>query len=167
MKKAAFLIYAWSSTFIFGGLILWMATVPEFSIEYEEADVAIKVALRITLYFILFLLIYRSLLASLRNIVYRLSKWRSKRERVEDAEFVLIIETLLIIISVLVAIIVSIADKWIQTNEISSNSSYHFEDLFVSLIGILLSATITYILPVIGELEYGVKHRVEEVWKKK
>ncbi|MDQ6985171.1 MAG: hypothetical protein Q9M91_01330 [Candidatus Dojkabacteria bacterium] len=168
MKKLAFTLYSWGSTLLFIFLVLYFATVEDFQLQYEEKDLLFKIAFRITLYSLVFILIYRSLITTLKHTVERLSSWRSKREHIEDLEFVLIIETLILLVSILASTLIAILDKWMQYLTTDSRKiDGNIEDLFVSILAIILAAIIVYSMPVIGELEYAIKHRFEEVKKNK
>jgi VanZ family protein len=156
-KKIAYIIYAWGSTIILVGAVFWLATVPHLADQGGESEELFKILYRIILYAFVFLLIYRSLLATFRITVKRLSAWHSKKEKSEDTTFVLIIETLLVIIAVLSSSIISIIDEYIQ-NFVEGRSA-DIEDVLISILGILLSAMIVYSSPVLGEAEMFIKHR--------
>jgi hypothetical protein len=167
MKKLAFFIYSWGSSILFISLTLWLASIPDFKIYYGDIDFVFKVGFRITLYMLLFVLIYRSFITTLKNAIKRLSKWRSKREQHEDAEFVIIIETMVVIATLFMCTTVALIDQWIQSRAIFFKGDQYITDLFVSVFGIITAAIIVYILPSLGELEYAVKHRFEEVFGKR
>lgn len=105
MRKLAFLIYAWGSTILMGLFIYWLATIPYLSAGDRVTDELVKIIFRMTLYSIFFILFYRSLIITLKTSVERLAKWRSKNEKMEDEEFVLIIETLSVIITILATVL--------------------------------------------------------------
>ncbi len=155
-KTIGFLIYAWGSTLLFIALIFWLATVPYLADDNSQFELIIKTIYRMTLYGLLFLLIYRSLIATLRSTVSRLSKWHSKKEKQEDVVFVLIIETLLVVVSVLSSLLIAVMDEFIQTS--ISGRYAEIEDVLVSFLSILLAAILVYSTPTIGELEVAIKH---------
>ncbi len=159
MKKALFLLYAWGSTFLFAIIIYWLATVPNLAGD-EPADELVKVVFRMTLYSILFILVYRSLIITLKNTVSRLSAWRSKREEIEDAEFVLIIETLMVIVTILTTLLFSIFEEYTQA--FVEGRMADPKDVLISTMAILVTAIVVYAMPVIGELEMAVKHKIED-----
>ncbi|BCX13854.1 MAG: hypothetical protein KatS3mg085_386 [Candidatus Dojkabacteria bacterium] len=167
MKKLAFLLYAWGSTFIFIALLFWLATVPnlEANESNEMLDQIIKVLFRMILYSMLFIFIFRSIIISLKSTVSRLSAWRSKKEKIEDSEFVLIIETLVTIIAIFASTLISIMEEVIQI-EISGRSA-EVVDVLISVIAILITAIVTYSIPVIGELEMAIFHKFQERKSKK
>jgi len=153
------------------------------------ADEIIKVTFRMTLYAIFFILIYRSFILTLKTTVSRLSKWKSKREKYEDEEFVLIIETLILIASLFIALSFSFFEEHTQLTTLGRNKAGEIvscekrdlekgirvetecieklsisesnKDILVSLMSILLTAIVVYSLPVIGELEVAIKHKIE------
>jgi flagellar biosynthesis protein FlhB len=162
MKKLAFLIYAWGSTALFLTFLFWLATIPnlEASESSEMTDQIIKVLFRMVLYSLLFIFIFRSIIITLKSTISRLSSWRSKREKIEDLEFVLIIETLVTVVAILASILIAIAEEAIQIN--ISGRSAEIVDILVSVIAILITAIVSYSMPVIGELEIAILHKIKE-----
>jgi len=159
MRKLTFTLYAWGSTLLFGVFIYWIATIPNLQAGDKVTDELIKVVYRMTLYAIFFILFYRSIIITLKNTVQRLSSWRSKREKAEDAEFVLIIETLVVIITILATTLFAIFEEYTQS--IIPGRQADLKDVLVSIMAILLSAIVVYSIPVIGELEMAIKHKIE------
>ncbi len=160
MKRAAFLLYAWGSTFLFALLIYWLATLPYLNAGDQVTDELVKVLFRMVLYSIFFILIYRSIIITLKSTVERLSKWRSKQEEIEDAEFVLIIETLVVIITILSSTLFAIFEEYTQALT-GNGRNAEVKDVLVSLMAILLTAIVVYSMPVIGELEIAIKHKID------
>lgn len=165
MKRLYLLLYAWGSTFLLAAIIYWLATVPNLDAGNETTDQVVKVLFRMTLYAIFFIFVYRSIILTLKSTVTRLASWRSKREESEDAEFVLIIETLVVIVTVLSTTLFSAFEEYTQT--FVDGREGDIKDVLVSMIAILLTAIISYSIPVVGELEMAIKHRFEEVNQKK
>jgi undecaprenyl pyrophosphate phosphatase UppP len=181
-KRLAFLIYAWGSTAIFSLLIIWLATIPNLRSGTMVTDEVIKVVFRMSMYAILFILIYRSIIITLKTTVERLSKWRSKREEIEDSEFVLIIETLAVVLVIFATTTFAFAEEHIQfytqgrnrvelseekvidgkTYVVKSIFEEADKDILVSVMSILLTAIVVYSIPVIGELEMAIKHKYDE-----
>lgn len=179
MKKAGFLVYAWGSTFLFGLLIIWLATIPNFSAGELLSDEIIKIIFRMTMFSILFILIYRSIIITLKSTVERLSKWRSRKEEIEDTEFVLIIETLIVVLVIFITTTFAFIEENIQfytqgrnnadSTIVVDNVEYiemsviteSNKDILVSVIAILLTAIVVYSVPVIGELEVAIKHKFD------
>lgn len=192
MKRAAFLIYAWGSTFIFALLIYWLASIPNLRAGDTLSDDVLKVLFRMTMYAILFILLFRSIIITLKSSVERLAHFRSKNEEAEDEEFVLIIETLVVIVCIVSCVLFSFFEEHLQfyvwgrngtdtflveTNgeylqsekpALSSKDTYmslatvneSTKDILISTIAIILTGMVTYVLPVIGELEYAIKNKV-------
>ncbi len=155
-KKIAFLIYAWGTTIAYIFLIFWLATVPHLANQNDEFEFLIKTIYRMTLYGLLFILIYRSLISTFRTTVTRLSQWHSKKEKSEDIVFVLIIESLLVVISVLLSLIIAGIDEYLQSFIDGRNAQV--EDVLISFMSVLLAAILVYSTPIIGELEVTIKH---------
>jgi hypothetical protein len=195
MKKAAFIIYTWGSTVLFGLLIYWLATLPNFQAGDQVSDELIKVIFRMILYSIFFILIYRSIILTLKTTVDRLASYRSKGEKSEDAEFVLIIETLVVIITIVSCILFGFFEEHTQfyvngrngneTYLISQNNGNYVKsgqiskvagatyinldtigestkDILITTMSVLLTGIVVYSLPVIGELEVAIKHKIEQ-----
>lgn len=165
MKKLTLLLYAWGSTFLLAILMYWLATVPNLDAGEETTDQVVKVLFRMTLYAIFFIFVYRSIILTMKNSITRLASWRSKREKVEDAEFVLIIETLVIIITILATTLFAVFEEYTQT--FVDGREGDIKDVLVSLIAILLTAIISYSIPVVGELEMAIMHRFNDVKEKR
>lgn len=158
-NKLTYVAYAWFSTLLFGVLIVWIATIPNFEVNNDLTNEMIKVLFRMVLYSFMFLLFYRSLIATFKSTIQRLAHWRSKGEASEDAEFVLIIETLLVIISVLSVILFSVFEQFIQLQTPGRTSDLRdmMTDTLISVMSVLLTSLIVYSVPVLGELEVAMK----------
>lgn len=166
-NKIGHLIWVWLTTAVFAGFIFYISREPNFSIYGDATDEALKVLFRMIMYGILFILLYRSMIASLRNTVRRLSGWHTRREAVEDAQFALIIETLLVVLCILACIIFAVFEELSQ-NYVTGRNIYPGDaerDILVSTMAVLLSALIVYSIPALGELEVALKHRINEEWK--
>jgi hypothetical protein len=165
MRKISYLLYAWTSTIIFILGLIWLATIPNLANSYSSTDEVTKVIFRMVLYSILLILVYRSFIVTLKNTVTRLSKWRSLREQHEDAEFVLIIETLVILVSILSSIIVAFIEEFIQSYYNIEGRKGELQDILISTMAILLTSIVVYSMPVIGELEVALKHKTHNLIK--
>ncbi len=167
MKNLAFIIYSWGSSILLTVLIFWLATIPEFEINNTSAsDAIIKTIFRMGIYALLYIFIYRSIIITLKQSITRLSQYRSKKEKIEDAEFVLIIETLIVVVVAFACVIISMIAEWIQSTNIVSLKTSELQDVLVSTMSILLTSIIVYSVPVIGELEIAIKHWFKEGNKK-
>lgn len=193
MKKAVFLIYAWGTTILFAGLIYWLSTIPNFQTGDQVYGDLIKVIFKMVLYAILFILLYRSIIITLKSTVERLSSFRSKGEKAEDAEFVLIIETVVVLFCMVSCILFSFLMEYTQfyVNGRNGNLTYLIDqgdgtfvnsssialngdttyvsltsiadsskDILISTMSVLLTGIVVYSLPVIGELEIAIKHKL-------
>jgi len=200
MRRLFFLIYAWGSTALFGFLIYWLATIPNLQVGNSMSDDLVKVVFRMVLYAILFILLYRSVIITLKSTVVRLAGFRSKNERAEDAEFVLVIETLVVILCMVICVLFSFLEEHTQlfTNGRNSSESFLIEsngeyfksetvspltnskhinlnainesnkDILISILAVLLTGMVAYSMPVIGELELAIKHKIQrEIREKK
>lgn len=168
-KRLAHLLWAWGSTVLFAALIYWIATIPNFDVTDDVTNEMIKVVFRMLLYAILFTLLFRSIIATLKNTVGRLSTWRSKGEAEEDAEFVLIIETLTVVVAVLSTILFAVFEENVQ-GYISGRNALPGEaerDVLVSTMAVLLAAIVVYSMPAIGELEVAIAHKLRKETRQK
>lgn len=159
MKSLAFIAWSWGSTIVFAVLVYWSSTLPNVS-SVSAGDEVIKAAFRMLLYSVLFLLVYRSIIATLRSSVTRLSAWRSKNEAVEDAEFVLIIETLVVITTTLISVLFAIFTEYAQ--QFAAGRIADVKDVLVSIMAILLTALVVYTMPAVGELEVAIAHKLKQ-----
>jgi len=164
-SKLAYVLWSWLTTFAFAALLYWLATVSNFDVSSDISNEIIKVIFRMILYTIFFILFYRSVIATLKTTVKRLSSWRSKGEMTEDAEFVLIIETLVVIISVLAVSLFAIFEEGVQAYTAGRHAE--LKDILISIMATLLAALIVYSMPVIGELEVAVVHKFQKERNKK
>jgi|GEM_PF-4969408 len=159
MKSLAFIAWSWGTTFIFAALVYWTSTLPNIT-SVSAGDEVIKAAFRMLLYSVLFLLVYRSFIATLRSTVSRLSTWRSKSEAVEDAEFTLIIETLLVITTTLLGILFAVFVEYAQ--QFTAGRIADVKDVLVSIMAILLTALVVYTMPAVGELEVAIAQKLKQ-----
>jgi hypothetical protein len=170
--------------------MLWLSQQPNLSSGGNSiTDEIIKVSFRMTLYAIFFVLVYRSFILTLKNTVSRLAKWRSKREQEEDHEFVFIIETLIVILTIFITISFSFVEEisqigvqgrnhsnfgtvecsilntdtgTIKNEECIVISSFNEanKDILVSIMSVLLTAIVVYAIPVIGEFEVALNNKL-------
>jgi hypothetical protein len=157
LQKFGHIIWAWGTTILFAGVIYWIATIPNFDVTSDATNEVVKVVFKMLLYALFFVLFYRSIIATLKNTVQRLSGWRSKGEAVEDAEFVLIIETMTVITTILSTTLFAIFEEYSQ-NFVNGRQA-EVKDVLVSIMAILLTALVVYTMPVIGELEVAIQHK--------
>ena len=197
MKKAAFVLYTWGSTALFAVLIYWLATIPNLQTGPKVTDDLIKVIFRMVLYAIFFILLYRSIILTMKNTVSRLASYRSKGEETEDAEFVLIIETLAVIVCIISCVLFSFFEEHAQLYVAGRNGNETFlveqngifqrsetvssvagttyiglssigestKDILISTMAALLTGMVVYSMPVIGEFEVALKHKLQKEFK--
>jgi hypothetical protein len=168
IKKLFFYLYVWLSVVIFIIGIFWLATLPSISQSISSdnsTNEIVKTVYRFTLYFLLNLVVYRAFIITLKNTVSRLAFWHSKKEKAEDFEFVLIIEILLVMTSALISIIVALIDELIQLQIFGRTTE--IKDLLLSVMGVLCSSVIVYSIPVLGELEVALKHKLSRLFNRK
>lgn len=160
MKKVAFVLYGWTSTVFYVIALLWLATVPNLLDGTDDVlSEVLKVTYRFVLYSLLLILIYRSLIFTFKNLISRLSSWKSKREEIEDAEFVLVVETLLMIIAILASILIAAFQEYLQFALQVESSNSEVRDVLISIMSIILTSIVVYSTPSLGELEVLLKEK--------
>lgn len=164
MKSIAFLSYAWGTTIVYMLFIFWLATIPSLANELGESSEFVKIIYRFIIYTFLFLLIYRSIIFTLKSTVDRLAFWRSKREMIEDSEFVLVIETLVVILAMSLCSIVAFVDEFLQFY--TEDRKVELTDVLISFMAITLSALVIYTSPILGEIELVFKNRIKNLFKR-
>lgn len=199
MRRLLFVVYAWGSTALFAALIYWLATIPNLQAGNNMSDDLVKVIFRMVLYAILFILLYRSIIITLKSTVVRLAGFRSRNEQFEDAEFVLIIETLVVILCMVISVLFAFFEEhtqlftagrngaesfliesngeYFKSETVSplSNSTYinlnaineSNKDILISILAVLLTGMVAYSMPVIGELELAIKHKIQRELREK
>jgi len=151
MKKRIFSLYSW------GTVIIWYAFIHYTSIivgsEYitnTSNNYFNFISFQLS-YGVLFLLIFRSILNELRLKVTRLMYYKSKRELSEDIEFAHIVEYLTFFISISLSVLAVVFNEYLQiTRKIKIAST---NDLLSNIVGIMLFAALTFVLPHIHEFE--------------
>ncbi len=163
IKNYSYILWCWFTTIAFFAIVIATALISDLQSNTAGEEV-VKVAFRMLLYAVTFILLYRSIIATLRASVSRLAKWRNRSEAAEDAEFVLIIETLVVIISIVVMVLLAVSEVFIsgfqpgRVNEVQEQ----LRDILVSIMSILLTALVVYTIPAIGELEFAIKRKLEK-----
>jgi hypothetical protein len=156
MRSIILLGYAWGTTVIYIFCIFWLSNLPSLG-EAGESSESIKTIYRLVIYAFLFLLVYRSIIFTLKSTVDRLAFWRSKREQIEDLEFVLVIEILVVILAMGLSTLIAFIDEFIQFHV--EDRKAEIVDVLVSFMAITLAATITYSSPLIVEIELVLKEK--------
>lgn len=163
MKNIALITWSWGSTFAMGLLIFILTIDPNLRASSDASiDVFIKIVYTMVLYAIFFILFYRSIIVTLKSTIERLANWRSKKEKIEDEEFVLIVETMAVIITILSSIIFAIFAQYGEFLTRGKASEPDIKDILVSIMSILLTAIVVYTVPVIGELEIAIKQKLQK-----
>jgi hypothetical protein len=158
-KNLGYIVWTWGTTVLMGGVIIALALTPNFSSATASEEV-IKVAFRMLLYSMFFVLLYRSIVAILKSTVERLANWRNRSEAVEDAEFVLIIETMVVMVTILATTLFAVIEEFFQLY--IDGRQADVKDVLVSVMAILLSALVVYTIPAVGELEFAIKEKLEK-----
>lgn len=150
-KKISFFIYLYSTIVAWIAVIFWFSSLENLQYNYTEYSLSLERATYFFAFIILNILIFRTLIATFRSIIDKLSFARSKRERKEDKEFTVITETLLLLISILASIIIVLINQYILI-EIQGREG-DIPLLIINLSAVLLGALITYNWPILKELE--------------
>ena len=148
MKQLYLTIYVWISTIFYIATLFWLSTIPYLFGENEETT---KILLRIAVHSTLYLLIFRTFIITFKNTVDRLSKWKSKREKHEDEEFALIVETLIVLLSISISVIIIVIDEIIQNW--TAGRVFSLIDILISTMSIVFMGIVTYSYPILGEFE--------------
>ncbi|KXK09576.1 MAG: VanZ family protein [Candidatus Dojkabacteria bacterium] len=151
MNNKLFLTYCWITSFAWFGLILILSTIPDLDTKGNQIDWLVRGVGYALMYAIMFLLILRSLLASARSKVKRLAYYKSRRERSEDVEFALLTEFLLFVIAVLITIILSVIDEYLQSQVVGRVAAV--SDILINILGIVIASTLVYKIPLLTEAE--------------
>lgn len=126
MKKLFFVLYTWGSTALFAMLILWLASIPNFRAGNNLNDDFVKLVFRIVIYAIFFILIYRSIIITLKSTVEKLAQYRSLSEKKEDSQFVLIIETIVIFLTMSICLSFAFLEEYTQLFTTGRNGAEYF-----------------------------------------
>ncbi|MEI7578771.1 MAG: hypothetical protein WCJ58_01880 [bacterium] len=151
MKKSAFIVYAWLSAVIWYLFIFWLNSVDLTDINSSTFNIFINIISYQIAYGILFLLIYKAILSTLKLTVTRLMYFKSQREHSEDQEFASIIELLVLITAVLLTVILAIIDEAHQIDIINKIASIN--DVLANLAGILIFAALIFLAPIVHEAD--------------
>jgi len=163
MKNLGLIIWSWASTLAMGFLIYFLTLDNNISFNTASSvDSLLKILYVMILYSVLFILFYRAIIFTLKSTVDRLSRWRSKGEKLEDAEFVLIIETLSITVSILTTILFSVFVQCVEFLTRGPMFQPDIQDILISVISILLTSIVVYSMPIVGELEVAIKNHIDK-----
>ncbi|MBD3280751.1 hypothetical protein GF389_04480 [Candidatus Dojkabacteria bacterium] len=150
MKKLVFTLYTWVTFSAFTLFLLYFSTLENIEVQYDLSK-----TLEYTTYFFAFgflsILLFRALVYSLRFSVDRLSKAQNRQEKTEDAEFRLIIETLLVVITISINTSLVLVNHMLLENTIGRSSDIYA--ILINVLGIVVFSFISFVWPVIGEIE--------------
>lgn len=151
MSQRVFVIYAWGSVALWFFLILILGLVPNLDVTGNQIDWLARSLGYSLLYGIMFLLLFRAMLATTRAKVSRLMYYKSKREKIEDSEFAYLTEFLLFLVAVLVTLLLSILDEYIQSGVEGRIGAV--VDVLVNILGVAFTTALIFKVPLITELE--------------
>lgn len=144
IKERNFIIYSFGIILIWILVIFFSSSLQSNSEKYYILIIAEKLSYFLA-YGLLFMLIYNCLLMLFRYKISILARFRSLQEKLEDQEFTLIIEFLLMIISAQTTIMISIIELYIRKYYLGK--SCDIRDFIIILMGIILFSVTTYLLP--------------------
>jgi len=156
-KRILFILYNWATVILWALLLFWFSSIGTDSISKDYS----KTLEYFTYFFgfgMLLLLTFRAHLSTFRLTVERLAFSRSKKEKQEDSEFVLIIETLLLANSILISSIIMIGSMYILNLETTREVNSYL--LAANLLGILGFALIAYGWPLITTFELNIAKKL-------
>ncbi|KXK26592.1 MAG: hypothetical protein TR69_WS6001000598 [candidate division WS6 bacterium OLB20] len=151
MSQRVFILYTWLTAAAWYGFILLLSMVPDLDVTGTQTDWLVRSLGYALMYGLLFLLLFRALLGTVRMRIERLRYYKSRRERAEDNEFAYLTEFLLFIIAVLFTLLLSGLDEYLQTGVRGRVGAVI--DVIVNLLGIIVTAVIAFKVPVVTELE--------------
>lgn len=151
MKERWFILYSWGTTIAWYVFIWFASSITRLDYEGFYANWIINSIGYQLAYALLFLLVFRSILVTLRLKVERLMYWKSKREKAEDQEFAKVVELLIMLLTFSLCIILAIVDEYHQTQVFGRIAS--IEDLMVAAVGMILAAFSIFAAPIIPEIE--------------
>ncbi len=142
-KKLTILSYiiSWIITLLTISMILWF-----FHLSMPNERFLNNLLYFVT-FFILQIILFRALIGTSRLTIEQLAFFTSKREKKEDKEFVLIIETLLLFISILINIILALTNFYVLDNPIATIINFNY-----AILGILTAALLNYTYPLIKDV---------------
>jgi len=150
-RKLLFIAYSWVTVFAWVVVIFWFSSLENLEVYSNDYSHLIERITYLLSYGFLLLTLFRALISTFRLTVDRLAYAKGKREKKEDKEFVIIVETLLLTNAILIACLLAVANyHFLDGIEGRINDTYTF---LANIIGILISALITYSWPVLNDIE--------------
>ena len=156
-RKAIFTLYVWTSFFVLSIFILSFSAIANLSNEHNFSDI-----LEYLTYFFAFgfssILFFRALVYSLRFSVDRLSMASSAKERIEDAEFRLVVEILLIFLTISINVIFILLNHLVLIGTAGRNSDVY--SILVNILGVSIFSFVCFMWPTIGRIEETIIKRL-------
>lgn len=144
-KRTLILVYYWITTIAWAGLIYFLSAQPEIRVVATDLDKILRKFAHAFFFAVLMILVYRSLLWTVRT------KMREFELR-KDFDASILIETLLLIISVLISILYAASDEYHQSLVPTRNGSVC--DVLIDTAGVLVSALLLFKFGIISEIEH-------------
>lgn len=150
-KNNWFIAYSWFTVVAWYAVIWLLSSVQDIDVDgnyvhWFLSSIGYELAFGLQ-----FILIFRAIIVTLKLKVEKLMYWKTKREKEEDQEFVKVIETLILFLSISITLILAISDEYHQT--FVSGRISNMEDILVNLMGIIIAAIFVFVVPIIAEIE--------------
>jgi hypothetical protein len=157
-KNNIFILYNWLTVAVWATIILLISMIPDLDIQGTAVNWTFTSIGYALMYALLFLLLLRAILATLRLKVGRLMYFRSKGEKAEDHEFALITEFLVVMVTFLSCILFSCFEEYVRN--MTPGRVGDISDILFNAIGITVVALFAFGFPIITEFETRVFHSV-------
>jgi VanZ family protein len=144
-KRIISLIYYWTSTIAWAGLIYFFSAQPDLKITTSDWDLILRKLAHIFMFSIQTILVYRSLLWTVRTKVRQF-------ELRKDYDASILITGLLLTIAILSTLLYAAFDEYHQTLVPSRVGA--ITDVLIDSIGIFISAGILFKVGIISEIEH-------------
>ncbi|MBN1331608.1 hypothetical protein JW978_01845 [Candidatus Dojkabacteria bacterium] len=157
MRKLLFTAYIWLSYLAFGIFIIYFSRIPDLATKHNYSA-----ALESVTYFFAFgfssLLFFRAVVYTLKFSVDRLSKARNQKERAEDAEFRLIVETLLVFLTITTSTSLVLVNHIILRETAGRESDIYA--ILINILGVSIFSLVCYVWPMIGRAEHDIAKKL-------
>lgn len=144
-KRTLSLIYYWSSTIVWAGIIFYLSEQPDLHIVENQWDMILRKGAHVFFFAIQMILTYRALLWTVRT---KLRQFELRK----DYDASIMINSLLLVIAVLATILYAAFDEYHQSLVPTRVGS--FTDVLIDTVGIIISAAVLFKSGVIAELEH-------------
>ncbi len=139
-------LYAFSITISI--FIFWFSSISNLNQSSIEYSLTLERIFYIPAFALLTLSIFRAIIGTIKLTILSLNFADTKREKLEDKSFTLIIETLVMIIAILFAIIIAILDQYILSKTLGRTAD---ETVFlIKITSIMLAGLLNYSRPIIN-----------------